>query len=103
MSYLFRKKKSGKKFAWYLGENAWINGSSKRVWEKYVGTADAIKEMVENPSFPEDVESLCFGLPAAMLGINQHLNFSHIVDKHCPKKNQGLTVGEHILIDIINR
>lgn len=103
MAYLFRKKKSGNNFAWYLGKNAWVNGSSKRVWEKYVGTVDAIKEMVENPSFPEEIESLSFGLPATMLGINQQLNFSRIVDKHCPKRNQGLTVGEHILIDIINR
>ena len=103
MTYLFRKKKSGKRFSWYLGKNNWVDGSSKRVWEKYVGTAEAIKKMVENPSFPEEIESLSFGLHAAMLSINQHLKFSSTVDKHCRKKNQGLTVGEHILIDIVNR
>ena len=103
MAYLFKKKKSGKRFSWYLGKNRWVDGASKRVWEKYVGTADAIKEMIENPSFPEEIESLSFGLPAAMLRINQHLGFSKIIDKYCPKKNQGLTVGEHILIDIVNR
>ncbi len=103
MTYLFKKKKSSGNVSWYLGENRWIDGTSKRVWEKYVGTADTIKKMIENPLSPKEIESLSFGLSTAMLKVNEQLNFSTIVDKYCPKKNQGLTVGQHILIDLINR
>lgn len=104
MVYIFKKKKPGGKFCWYLGENGWVNGASKRIWEKYIGTANTIKQLIEEETpVPKQIESISFGLPASLLGINNEINFSSIVDKHNPKRNQGLTVGEHILIDIINR
>ena len=103
MVYLFKKKKSANSSSWYLGENKRVDGTSKRVWEKYVGTANAIKKMVENPSLPEEIESLAYGLPVSLLKINKDINFVNIVDKICSKKQQGLSVGEHILVDIINR
>lgn len=103
MVYLFNKKNASGNTAWYLGENKKINGVSKKVWSKYVGTASAIKKMVTEHSLPVEIGSLSYGLPVSLLQIDNKINFVKIVDKHCPKRNQGLTVGEHILIDVINR
>ena len=103
MVYLYKDKNSSGNTIWYLGENKKINGVSKRVWSKYVGTAKTIKKIVGFSQIPLEIESLDYGLPAALLNINEEINFTDVVDANCNKKNQGLTVGEHILIDIINR
>ena len=103
MVYLFNKKNASGNTAWYLGENKKINGVSKKVWSKYIGTAKAIKKMVTEPSLPVEIDSLSYGLPVSLLQINNKINFVKIIDKHCSKRNQGLSVGEHILIDVINR
>jgi len=103
MVYLFKKKNPDGYSYWCLGENKRVNGVSKRIWEKYVGTADTIKKMIDGPSLPIQIESLSYGLPASMLKINQNIDFVSIVDKYCNKRTQGLSVGEHVLMDIINR
>lgn len=100
---MFQKKKAGNSKAWYLGENKSVNGQSRRVWEKYVGTSKAIKKMIEDGLMPKEIDSISYGLPVSLLNIDNEINFKDIIDKHCPKRNQGLSVGEHILIDIINR
>ncbi|MDP2754879.1 MAG: IS1634 family transposase, partial [Nitrospirota bacterium] len=103
MVYIYKDKNSSGNSVWYLGENKKINGTSKRVWSKYIGTAKAIKKMVEFPQLPLEIESVSYGLSAALLNINKEISFSSIIDKHCSKRDQDLTVGEHILIDVINR
>ena len=103
MVYLYKDKNSSGNSVWYLGENKKIGGVSKRVWSKYIGTAKKIKKMIEFPQLPLEIESLGYGLHAALLNINKEIGFSSTVEQHCPKKNQCLTVGEYVLIDIINR
>jgi len=102
MTYLFYKIVKGKKY-YYLGENKSINGRSRRVVENYLGSAKSLKEHYAHGSMPKEIESISYGLPAAILNLNDELNFVNVIDKHCPKREQGLSVGEHILIDIINR
>jgi len=102
MTYLFNKIVKGKKY-FYLGENKFINGQSRRIWEKYIGSADSLKKQLEEGSVPKEIESIIYGLPIALLNINNEIKFSSIVDEYCSKREQGLTVGQHILIDIINR
>lgn len=102
MTYLFYKIVKGNKY-YYLGENKSIKGRSRRVVEIYLGSAKSLKEHYEHGSLPKEIESLSYGLPASLLNLNDELNFVNIIDKHCPKREQGLSVGEHILIDIINR
>ncbi len=102
MVYLFHKFVKGKKY-YYLGENKLVNGQSKRVNEIYLGSAESLRDYFENGSLPREIESLSYGLPVAILNVNDEIGFTKIIDSHCPKRVQGLTVGEHILIDIINR
>jgi len=102
MVYMFSKVIKGKRY-YLLGENKCINGQSRRISETYLGSADSLKKFLEGNSAPKEVESLSFGLPAALMDISAEIDFIKAVDLNCPKRDQGLSVGEHILIDIINR
>jgi transposase len=102
MAYLFYKIVKGRKY-YYIGENKSINGQSRRVLEIYLGSADNLMRYMQQSHLPKEVESISFGLPASLLNINEDINFVKIIDKHCSKREQGLSVGEHILIDLINR
>ena len=86
MVYLYKDKNSSGNSVWYLGENKKIGGVSKRVWSKYIGTAKKIKKMIEFPQLPLEIESLGYGLHAALLNINKEIGFSSTVEQHCPKK-----------------
>lgn len=102
MVILFKKIKQGKAY-WYLGENKWTNGKSMRLWQKYLGTAEKLKQILEEGFKPQKIDIMEFGLIAALLHIEKELNFVQIVDELIPKRNQGLSVGHHMLISIINR
>src|SRR3989338_4133328 len=102
MVYLFSKLVKGKRY-YYLGENKSINGQSRRILETYLGSADNLKRFLESDFSPKEAESLSYGLPVALLNLSEEMGFVKIIDSNCPKRNQGLSVGEHILIDLINR
>lgn len=102
MTYLFHKFVKGKKY-YYLGQNKSVNGKSRRNLEIYLGSANTLKKYLEKDSLPKEVESVSYGLPSALLTLNTEIDFVNTVDRFCPKRNHGLSVGDHILIDIINR
>ena len=102
MAYLFYKIVKGRKY-YYIGENKSINGQSRRVREIYLGSASNLMQYMQQSYLPKEIESISYGLPASLLDINRDINFVKIIDKHCSKREQGLSVGEHILIDLINR
>ena len=102
MAYLFKKTKGGEAY-WYLGENSRVDGKVKRTWQKYLGTANVINEKFVTGKRPVEIDRLDFGLCASILALNEELCVSKIVDEVIPKRAQGLSVGEHILLTIMNR
>ena len=59
MVHLHKKKRNGRAY-YYLREIAWVDGKPKVVWQKYVGTAERIRELVEaseRESHPEKTSS----------------------------------------------
>ena len=101
MAYLFQKKVRGQSY-WYLGENKKVNGVSRRVWQKYLGTANVIKDRVDGFG-PVEVDVLEFGVVAGMLAISEDLDFVSVVNEVIWKREQGLSIGDHLLLTIINR
>jgi transposase len=99
MAYIFKKEVQGRTI-WYLGENKRINGVSKRVWQRYIGNSQTIKEKLLGPS---EIDVLEFGCVASSLAIDEEIEFSKIVDEVINKREQGLSYGEHLLITLINR
>lgn len=102
MAYIFKKKVRGK-VCWYIGENKKVNGISRRIWQKYIGNSKTIKEKLTGGNVPLEISVLEFGNVTSLLSIGEELNFVEAVDKIISKRQQGLSVGEHLLLTIINR
>ena len=90
MAYIFKKMVQGRT-VWYIGENKRINGVSKRVWQRYIGNSQTIKDKLIGPS---EIDVLEYGTIASSLAINDELEFSKIVDGVITKREQGLSYGE---------
>ncbi|MBD3228069.1 MAG: IS1634 family transposase [Candidatus Lokiarchaeota archaeon] len=106
MVFIERKKKKGRVYL-YLTHKARINGKSKRVWTIYLGPEDRIMEHVEqikqNLKLEFDIDTFDFGRPISLLRIAEKLDLINIIDETVKKREQGLSVGEYILIAVLNR
>jgi len=105
MVHFHKKEIKGNEY-WYLRETKWIDGKSKVIWQKYLGTIDKIKEVFEHeekiPSVK--VSSFEFGKTAALLRISEELEFCQCVNQNVTKKEiEGLSVGEYMLLIILGR
>lgn len=100
------KKKIGKHTYWYARECAWVEGRPKIVWQKYLGKADAIVEaMTGRPKAPTPKKVIVaeFGGVAACFAMSQRIQLREIINRHVPKRDQGLSVGTYIELAAINR
>ncbi len=104
MASLIKKIKKGRPY-YYAVESARVNGKPRIVWQKYLGTLDAIVKQREKvrPEVPREAVLFEAGAVAALLGIAQRLGFLEIVDKIVPKRQQGPSVGEYMLLAALNR
>ena len=108
MVYLTRKKKNGKYYL-YLEKSAWINGRSRRVWQKYLGPEDRLQALDFNGLLTKhvdiiDVQTIEFGISAALWQIAEETNLAGIIDANTAKeREQNLSLGEYITIAAINR
>jgi len=90
---------------YYAVRSARVNGKPRLVWQKYLGTADTIIDRMSSDSIPlPDASSILrFGAEAACLQVARELGIAAIIDEYLPKRHQGLTVGDYLLIAAINR
>jgi transposase len=108
MVYLTRKKKKGKYYL-YLEEKAWINGRTRRVWQKYLGPEDRLEDikftsLLTKHSTNVELQTIEFGASAALWQIAEEIDLVGIVDANTGKKRkQNLSLGEYITIAAINR
>jgi transposase len=80
-----------------------VNGKSRRLWQKYLGKLEDIVKRVEGAGpVPAAAEVFDFGLPAALWKACGETHLIHQVDACCPKRNQGLSVGEYIALAAMN-
>lgn len=103
MAQLEAKKIKGKTY-YYCCEWGWVGGKSKRLWQKYLGTLETIVKAVEGAGpKPKYAEVFNWGLPTALWNESMAAEVIKIVDKFCPKRDQGLTTGAYLVIAAINR
>jgi len=108
MVYLTRKKKK-EKYYLYLEESAWVDGKSKRLWQKYLGPEDRLKDLNFHgylTKFKENVsiKTFKFGISAALSQISKEIGIIKIINDNTNKfRAQGLSVGEYISLAAINR
>ena len=99
-------KKVKKYTYYYYVESKRINGKPRYVNQKYLGTAETImKKLSSVNSVPEPLYSIIldFADVSLLYDIASRLQVVDIINLHANKRNQGISVGEYILIAAINR
>ncbi len=108
MTYLVRKKIKGNTYL-YLEKRKWIDGSSRRTWQRYLGPEDSIDQaeisgMLTKHTDKIETKTLEFGISATLNQIAKKIGLIKIIDDNTEKfREQGLSVGEYITIAAINR
>jgi transposase len=107
MAYIIKKKIKTNTY-YYLVESKRVNGKSTFIWQKCIGTAEKIKKLYEKRDSaqkirPQKVAYLEFGAVATFYALQKRLSLMDIFNKHCNKREQGCSVGEYLLVKILNR
>ncbi len=105
MPSLTRKTIKGRPY-YYLRYTQRVNGVSKVVKTTYLGSLDKILPRLlgqEAPPQPQAVEVLDFGEVAALFDVAAQLELVSLIDEHLPKRHQGLSSGQYLLLAAINR
>jgi len=105
MGSIISKKKKNQLYYYYV-ESARLNGKPRIVLQKYLGRAERIvqafedKDMLETPKYSIIQE---FGAVCALYELAAELGMVDTIERYCPKRNQGLNVGQYMLLAAINR
>ncbi len=105
MASITRRKVKGRVY-YYAVQSKRIDGKPRLVMQKYLGSADDIVNAVDGtrePLEPKTIKVLSFGAVAAAWQMAQHIHLAAIIDRHAPKRRQGLSVGQYITLVAINR
>lgn len=104
MASIIKKIKKGRPY-YYAVESQRVDGKPRIVWQKYLGTIEGIIARTEDARPPKPKETVIFQLGgvAGLLGIAQRLGLVELIDEVVPKRNQGPTVGQYMVLAAINR
>jgi transposase len=104
MATLVQKQIKGHRY-YYLVQTAWRDGKSRIVHQQYLGKAeDVARAVTERGSLrPVAARVRTFGAVAALYRKAEQLAVIQSIDRHAPKRQQGPTVGQYLLVAAINR
>ena len=92
---------------YYLIEKGRVQGNSRKTKTVYLGTAEGIWQQLRGLAPPPDqkvrVKAYPFGPIAALLRMAKNLRFVETVDHYAPKRTQGFSVGQYLLLCILAR
>jgi transposase len=104
MACIAKKIKKGRPY-YYAVQSKRVGGKPRIVWQKYLGTLDAIVKRAEDSNPPKPKETVIFeaGGVAALSRIAGRLGLIELVDEILPKRQQGPSVGQYIVLAALNR
>ena len=104
MATIIHKMKKGRPY-YYAVESARVNGKPRIVWQKYLGTVDAIVQRLAQtrPEKPHEAVLFEAGGVGALLRIAQRLDLLGVIDAAVPKREQGPSVGHYMALAALNR
>jgi transposase len=89
---------------YYYSKWARVNNRCRRVWQKYLGKLEDIVAAAQGVGpAPVSAEVFQWGLPQALWQEATRAQLIELIDRHCPKRRQGLTTGQYLAIAAINR
>jgi len=100
------KKKKGKRLYYYAVESKRVNGKPRIVSQIYLGPVEKVVRILsEYPrkEEPEEIEHLNFGFLAALLSLTHKIDLVDMINKHTQKRFQGISIGDYILLIVLNR
>jgi transposase len=85
-----------------------VNGKPKIVRTIYLGSANdliaaATQQKAQQAPQPQAVDIAAFGDVVALYDLAQQIGLVELLDRHLPKRDQGLSVGHYLLLAAINR
>jgi transposase len=91
---------------YYARECQRVNGRPKIVRTVYLGSLDRIMAAVQGaqaPPRPQSVNVAQFGAVAALWDLARSVGLVELIDQVVPKRRQGLSTGQYLLLAAINR
>lgn len=104
MATVIRKIKKGRPY-YYAVQCGRVDGKPRIVWQKYLGTVEAMVRRADEAAPPKPEETVVFeaGGVAALLGIAERLGLLDLINEAAPKREQGPSVGHYMLLAALNR
>ena len=105
MPSLTRKLVKGRPY-YYIRHCQRIDGRPKIIKTTYLGSLQRLLQTVEQaqtPPAPQTAEVLAFGEIAALYDQATQLRLVELIDAQLPKRDQGLSVGQYLLLAALNR
>jgi len=106
MSWSLTKKTISGRPYWYARMCRRVDGKPRIVQTRYLGTADALvaqRDAGRHALAPREVNLAEFGASAALWDMAQKLRLVETVDRHVPKRDQGVSVGQYLALAGLNR
>lgn len=103
MASLQRKVIHGHPY-YYLVESRRVNGRPRPVVLAYLGSANTLLQRLrQQHTEPTRARLSQFGGVAALYDLTQQLRLVELIDQHAPKRQQGPSLGQYMLVAAINR
>lgn len=103
MERLEKKLIGGKPYYYYSKWGRGKGGKCRRLWQKYLGKLEDIVSAVSEGVQASFAEVFDFGLPTAFWRESERCGIIQKLNDVCPKRNQGLSVGEYVAVAAVNR
>jgi transposase len=89
---------------YYYSRWEWVDKRCRRVWQKYLGKLEDLVAACQGTGpAPLYAEVFQWGLCQALWQEANRAGLVGHIDRHCPKRRQGLTTGQYLAIAAINR
>ena len=89
---------------WQIITSQRIDGKPRQIVLAHLGTADSLlARLQQKPGEPIKARIQQFGFLAAAWNLAQRLQLVSLIDRHVPKRQQGASVGQYLLLAALNR
>jgi transposase len=89
---------------WQIITSQRIDGKPRQIVLAHLGTADTLlARLQQKPGEPIKARIQQFGLLAAAWGLAQKLQLVSLIDRHVPRRQQGASVGQYLVLAALNR
>ena len=105
MPSVIKKKVKGRTY-YYVAESKRVDGKPRMVKQWYLGPVEKLIAYAEgnlDKAEPREIDCVEEGAVATLVAIANELGVREIVDRQRPKRKQGMSVGDYILIAALNR